>query len=514
MERSTIQLLAKRGKSQRQIAKALGRSRTTIQRVLQEPTTQAPAQRHRASRVDPFRPQIEQWLHQGLSTVRMLELARSDPDHPYAGGRSVFNDMVRRIRLEQERRSADVPLRFEGLPAEYLQVDWGEIRHFPFSQQPPATRSFLACRLKYSRWSWVRFTADMRQETLLRGLVDCFAQRAPALGWVPWVLVFDNMKTVTSGRDAADQPIWTPALLQLARDFGFHPQACDPGAANQKGSVESLVKWVKGNFLPGRSFRDDEDLSAQASSWQAQGNTRPSAATGAPPLARLEAEALKGGSLPPSAQDYGFLVVGHVSAEALVAVAGNRYSVPVRYVRLAVTVRVHRERVRIWHDLECIADHPRAPHGAGQRVIELAHFAPVLTRKPRAKVMLFRQVLLDLGGCAIPFIQELSRRHRADLGPQVLAVYALYERYGKAEVLAAMELAAQAGSYDAAALEGLLMRVAQVQPVPPLVLPGVPTQGEVDRLLSSYEAWVYVDEEPAGELEHGMGERAGMEVLA
>src|SRR5919202_2231804 len=170
MERSTIQLLAKRGKSQREIAKELGRSRTTIQRVLQEPISQVPAHRQRASQVDPFRPQIEHWLQQGLSTVRMLELARAEPDHPYPGGRSVFNDMVRRIRLEQDRLSADVPLRFEGLPAEYLQVDWGEVRHFPFSQQQPATRYFLACRLKYSRWRWLRFNSEMRQETLLQGL--------------------------------------------------------------------------------------------------------------------------------------------------------------------------------------------------------------------------------------------------------------------------------------------------------------------------------------------------------
>ena len=510
MERSTIQLLAKRGKSQRQIAKELGRSRTTIQRVLQEPVTQAPAQRQRASQVDPFRPQIEQWLQQGLSTVRMLELARADFDHPYSGGRSVFNDMVRRIRLERERRSADVPLRFEGLPAEYLQVDWGEVRQFPFSQQQSATRYFLACRLKYSRWSWVRFTSDMRQETLLRGLVDCFL----ALGWVPWVLVFDNMKTVTSGRDAADQPIWTPALLQLASDFGFHPQACDPGAGNQKGSVESLVKWVKGNFLPGRSFQDDEDLTVQASTWQEQANTRPSAATGEPPLARLVAEAHKGGSLPPTASDYAFLVAGHVSAESLVAVAGNRYSVPVRYVRLAVTVRLHRQRVRIWHDLECIADHPRAANGAGQRVVDLTHLAPVLASKPRAKVMLYRQVLLDLGGCAVPFLQKLSRRHPDRLGPEVLAVYALYERYGTAEVLAAMELADQAGSYDAAALESLLAAVPALQMMPLLDIPGVPAQVEIDRLLSSYEAWVYVDDGAEDSTGSGVHEGMEREVLA
>jgi transposase len=124
----------------------------------------------------------------------------------------------------------DVPIRFEGLPGEYLQVDWGEVRGVPFTQRAPGTRYFLACRLKYSRWVWVRWTTDMRQETLIRGLVDCLT----ALGWVPWVLVFDNMKTVTSGRDSSGQPMWTPTLLSLAGDCGFCPQACDPGAGNQK----------------------------------------------------------------------------------------------------------------------------------------------------------------------------------------------------------------------------------------------------------------------------------------
>src|SRR2546430_3540667 len=106
------------------------------------------------------------------------------------------------------------------------------------------------------------------------------------------------MKTVTSGRDSAGQALWIPALLQLAGEFGFHPQACDPGAGNQKGSVESLVKWVKGNLLPGRTFADDGDLAAQAADWVAHANARPSAATGDAPLARLPAEAGKGGPLP------------------------------------------------------------------------------------------------------------------------------------------------------------------------------------------------------------------------
>ena len=115
----------------------------------------------------------------------------------------------------------------------------------------------------------------MRQETLFRGLADCLV----ALGVVPWVLVFDNMKTVTSGRDETNQPVWTLALRQFAAECGFHPEACAPAAGNQKGAVESLVKWVKGNFLAGRTFTDDADLAAQGTTWQEQANTRPSAAT-------------------------------------------------------------------------------------------------------------------------------------------------------------------------------------------------------------------------------------------
>ncbi len=198
LERSAVHLLAKRGKSQREIARELGLSRKTVARALKEPVGKQAPKRNRSSSVEPFVEQIKQWVGEKLTIVRMLELARADLDHPYVGGRSVFSDYVRKVRIEQERVLAGVPIRFEGLPGEYLQVDWGEVRHFPFTQQKPSTRYFLACRLKHSRWAFLRWTNRMDQETLIRLLVDCFL----VLGFVPWVLVFDNMKTVTTGPSA------------------------------------------------------------------------------------------------------------------------------------------------------------------------------------------------------------------------------------------------------------------------------------------------------------------------
>jgi transposase len=55
MERSTIQLLAKRGKSQRAIARELGYSRTIVARALDVPVDRPPAPRRRPSHTDAVR---------------------------------------------------------------------------------------------------------------------------------------------------------------------------------------------------------------------------------------------------------------------------------------------------------------------------------------------------------------------------------------------------------------------------------------------------------------------------
>jgi hypothetical protein len=124
----------------------------------------------------------------------------------------------------------------------------------------------------------------------------------------------------------------------------------------------------------------------------------------------------------------------------------------------------------------------------------VTHFAPLFPAKRRGQVMLYRDALLGLGAPAVTFLSELSYRCRARLGPEVLAVYALLEQHGASDLLAAMELACAAGSYHADALRVLLATPRPVSRCAPLILPDVPTQAEVDRLLSVYEAWVEVDD--------------------
>jgi hypothetical protein len=221
---------------------------------------------------------------------------------------------------------------------------------------------------------------------------------------------------------------------------------------------------------------------------------RPSQATDVTPVARLVEEVAKGYPLPATAADYGFAQPGQVSSGALVAMLGNSYSVPIEHVGAPVTVRVHRERIVIWHDAELLAEHARAADGAHRRVVNPAHFAPLFGRKPRGQVMLYREALLGLGGVAQQYLSELSRRQRARLGAEILAVYALYERCGAAELLAAMELAHAQGAFGAAYLGALVSAPEAEIPTAEatwLVLTDVPSQIEIDRELSTYEAYVW-----------------------
>jgi hypothetical protein len=197
------------------------------------------------------------------------------------------------------------------------------------------------------------------------------------------------------------------------------------------------------------------------------------------PAARLVAEIAKGYPLPPTAADYGFAQPGQVSSGALVAALGNSYSVPIEHVGASVTVRIHHERIVIWHDADRLAEHARAPDGAHRRIVNPAHFAPLFGRKPRGQVMLYREALLGLGGVAQDYVSELSRRQRARLG---------------AELLAAMELAQAQGAFGAAYLGALVSApVAEMQTPEAtwLVLTDVPSQIEIDRELSTYEAYVW-----------------------
>jgi len=476
MARSTIHYLRKRGLTRTAIAGQVGCERHTVARVLAQPVDHRYARPPRSSPWAHWEPTVVGWLEADLPVKRMLELARADATTPYTASAASWYRFV--AGLKRVRAAAAAPvIRFEGLAGEFLQVDWGEA-WVPLGTEV-VRRVFLAARLKYSRTLAVRWTRRMTLEPLLRGLLAI----AEELGGVPWAWVFDNMKTVTLGRGPDGQPRWNPAFARFAAELGFHPELCDPHAPQQKGTVENLVKFVKTNFLPGRTFVDDDDLGAQSAAWCAQKNGEVSQAHRQIPRELLAEERKAFGPLRTTAATYGLYRVATVNRESLVRVDGNQYSVPTGHLGQAVDVRLLATDVVLSRDGVELARHARCT-GRNERRRDPAHYTEALRHRPRARLVLERDTLCQLGPEVTAYVAAVCQRRRERMAAEIDALVALRDTAGPAVLRSTV---ARALAREAIGAE-YLPALAGLEPALPLA--AVPVQDAVDRDLASYEAFV------------------------
>lgn len=250
-------------------------------------------------------------------------------------------------------------LRFEGLPGEFSQHDFGQ-RWVTFSDGSRKLVRFFASRLKYSRFIDIQLVENEQQESVIRILLRAFEH----FGGVPMIGVFDNMSSAVKSREVkADGTLkvhWTERFSQFVVDCGLIPLACWPYRPQEKGSVENLVGFVKGNFFCGRQFVDMTDRNQQLQEWMTQVNeVRPCDATGEIPAVRLKREVLQ--PLHHQAQTYAIKVSGVVRPTARVHYKGIEYSVPGPTIGQAVTLHLQQEQVSIYQGEHCLGVHPRFP---------------------------------------------------------------------------------------------------------------------------------------------------------
>jgi hypothetical protein len=154
------------------------------------------------------------------SALLSVEIFRRAKLAGYGGGKSALYDLIQAIRPKTPR-----PLvRFEGLPGEFSQHDFGQV-DVRYLNGTKKRIHFFASRLKYSRWAEVTIVPDEQTETLVRTLVDHFA----AIGGIPLLAVFDRPKTVALkwGRDGQVTE-WNAVFAGVALDLGLGIEVCWP----------------------------------------------------------------------------------------------------------------------------------------------------------------------------------------------------------------------------------------------------------------------------------------------
>ena len=158
--------------------------------------------------------------------------------------------------------------------------------------------------------------------------------------------MFDRPKTVAlKWRKDGEITEWNPTFAYAAVELGFTAEVCWPHSPCQKGSVESLVKWVKGSFFKQRRFHDRADLQQQLNQWLQEVNTeRPSRATGIIPAQRLEEERVRLRALRIGPEQLALRIPVHVGPTAEVLHAGCGYSMPPEAAGLPATLYLYRDR--------------------------------------------------------------------------------------------------------------------------------------------------------------------------
>ncbi len=407
--RSAILTLARQGRSERAIARAVGVDRKSVRKVLESGVPDVPPVERKAA-LDDWLPQLRVLHGQckgNLVRVREELLARHGVDVKY----STLTRFCRDAELGVVPKQAAG--RYEFGPGEEMQHDTSPHRlELGGRAVTLQCASLILCfsRRRFVRYyrTWNRFRARIFLTEALRFLGGS-ARRC----------MLDNSTVLIlpggTGRDAVP----APESKAFADHFGFEFVAHEKGDANRSARVEGPFWHIENNFLAGRTFADLADLNAQALAWCVRCNATATRALGASPdeLGLLERSALV--PLPDWIPDPVEVHPRRVDLEAYVSLHTNRYSVPEDRIGKLLEVHETADHVRVFDGLRLVAEHGRREDALGLRTTLQEHRGRWhLRRQPPPPSA--EEVALRAAGPALAALCDALRTERGGHAPAAI----------------------------------------------------------------------------------------------
>lgn len=188
-------------------------------------------------------------------------------ENGYQGGRTQVKEYIRNHRyLVPAKRKAAAPQgsrgqRYTSAPGEQFQMDWGFV-NIDRSDSGHYRAACFAMMCHHCGARYIEFFPNAKQENLFIGMIHAFQR----LG-IPKTILTDNMKSIVNGRDSDGHPVWNKDYEAFMDTVGFTTRLCRPRHPFTKGGVERLVRFVKENFMTGRTFGNITDLNIEAVRW-------------------------------------------------------------------------------------------------------------------------------------------------------------------------------------------------------------------------------------------------------
>jgi len=297
------------------------------------------------SKLDGYKEIIDDLMRKGIrNSSRCFSAVR---DQGYAGGITIVKDYILKHKdlIPAKRQIIDSKgnrgRRYYTAPGDCFQMDWGFVKVVDtMGREWQAACFAMVCHHCGSRY--VEFFPNAKQENLFIGMLHAFM----VMG-VPRRVLTDNMKSVRDGTDAMGKPIFNKTYDDFQHLLDFNTDLCKVAHPFTKGKVERLVRYVKDNFINGRTFLNVTELNTEALKWCIEKNKNPIAGYDFIPAEEHRSnESFR--SLPEAIKLLPYLApMRKISFDGFVNYEGRLYGVPLSYKNKTVRVSRVSEELRI-----------------------------------------------------------------------------------------------------------------------------------------------------------------------
>jgi transposase len=461
----------------REISRRTGLSRNTVRKYLRtdsvEPRFNVP---ERASKLDPYAEKLSHMLalEAGRSRKQKRTIRQLHADLValgYAGSYNRVAAFAREWKAARQReqqtssRGAYVPLAFQ--PGEAFQFDWSEDWAIIGGERTKLQVAHF--KLSYSRAFVLRAYLQQTHEMLF----DAHNHAFRVFGGVPQRGIYDNMRTAVDKVGRGKQRQVNARFSAMVSHFMFEAEFCNPASGWEKGQIEKNVQDARHRlWQPMPSFptlaalNDWLERRCQELWTEIPHGVRPGTIAGA---WAEEAPRLMEVTRPFD----GFVeYVKRVSPTCLVHLERNRYSAPASFANRPVGLRVYPERIVVVAEGQVVCEHRRVFARSHNRqsatVYDWRHYLAVLQRKPGA--LRNGAPFAELPPAFRALQQRLLKTPGGDR--EMVEILALVLQHDEQAVLAAVELAIEAGAPTKTHILNLLHRLVDGKPLdPPAVAP-------------------------------------------
>jgi len=365
--------------------------------------------------LDPYQEQIMKWLEEDLSGVRIHEKLREEG---VIAGYSTIKDYICKIKKRE-----NIFIRIHTLPAEEAQVDFGYLGYTLYKGKKRKTWVFNM-RLSYSRLDYYEVVYDQRVETFIRCHINAFNY----FGGIPQYVKIDNLKSAILQANFYE-PIYQELYKNFASCYGFHPLPCRVRRPNDKGKVESGIKYVKNNFFLGRKFSNEQELKERLNRWCDKVNYRIHGTTRRVPKEVFEKEErIK--LIPLPKEEFKLTSVGirKVYHDCHIYVDYNYYSVPFEYVGKEVEIELAKNLLKVFYQGKEIAVHPRLS-GRGKFRTNNSHYPAYKRYSDTEYQERYQAKMAKIGRYAEQLFFLIVQNHPKDWNRTVQGILSLRKTY-------------------------------------------------------------------------------------